>query len=151
MKTILPPYWKVYAALLVIFASGSTLGYVTGQRNTAPPATALPAPPAVDDATSQWADKALDGLGATLALTPEQAAALRPVLERTGKKVFRQRDRALFQIYLEVLSVHDEIAPYLEPGQQKILAKGKENMHLIIESRFKSLIDQPAGSPVKSD
>jgi hypothetical protein len=146
MKTALPTYWKIYGALLVIFVSGSTLGYVTGQRS-APPVIALAAPVAKDEVIVEWAEKALAGLDGTLALTDEQVATLRPVLERTGEKVFHQRDRALFQISLEVLAVHDALLPYLDPEQQKKLVKSKENMHLSIESRFKALIDQSVGSP----
>ncbi len=146
MKTSLPTYWKIYGALLAIFVSGSTLGYVTGHRMV-PQGLPLAPPLVEDDATAEWAEKALNGLEGTLGLTEEQVTTLRPVLERTGKNVFRQRDRALFQISLEVLAVHDELLPYLDPEQQKKLVKSKENMHLTIESRFKSLIDLPVSLP----
>jgi len=143
MKTIVPTYWKIYAALLVIFASGSTLGYVAGHR--VPSAgVALPAEGSAEASSRElWASRALEGLDETLALTPEQREALRPLLEQTGEKIFLQRDRALFRIHLEVLAAHDALVPYLEPEQQKKLVKSKEDMHLSIESRFKFLIDHP--------
>lgn len=140
MKTYLTVYWKIFAALLVIFVSGSGLGYVTAKRSQAGAGDMQAAPPSAEK-TADWPGRTMDKLRAALDLTEEQEARILPHVAAVGERVFHERDRAMLQISLQVLEMHDSIEPYLDPEQKKKMVRSRENMQLHIRNRFSSLID----------
>jgi len=135
-----PAIWKIFAGLLIIFLSGTGLGYVVGARSGGDFATPdSVVPPSGTGAA--WTERAIAGLTQSLDLTETQLSLVRPIVERRGGKVHLGRERALFQIYLELLDLHDEISPLLDEAQQKKLAKSRKKMQLTIRQRFQSFID----------
>ena len=106
MKALTQNIWLIIAALVAIFVCGSGSGYVFGSLGTPKQADPL-APKSAGD----WSADALGALSAHLDLTPEQIETLTPILAGTSEKVTRERERALFQIHLNVLKVHDDIRP----------------------------------------
>ena len=120
---------------LLISVCGSGSGYVFGSLGTPKQADPL-APKSAGD----WSADALGALSAHLDLTPEQIETLTPILAGTSEKVTRERERALFQIHLNILKVHDDVRPHLTPQQQKELDSSREKMLDSIRERFSSLI-----------
>ena len=137
--------WKIVAALLLIFLGGQVFGYVLGARNAQ--GKAGPSPSEI--AAQSWSEKALVALQNDLELTDEQMAAARPILETAGDKIVKERKRALFQIHLYALAVHDELLPVLDQDQQAKIKKSRQRTKQTIEERFSSLWDantEPAAS-----
>ncbi len=137
MKTILSPYWKIIGALLVIFVSGSTLGYFAGSGSSD-----VPAPIEERVSPQTWEEKALASFRDSMELTQEQIAAISPIFNRASTEVIDRRDEALFEIYQRMLVLHDEVHEYLDPEQQKKLAKSREKMQLTIRKRFPSFLTE---------
>lgn len=147
-------YWKVAAALLVIFLSGQGIGYVLGMRSRVddpakpPPGAAMTEAPGPALDPQNWADAALDGLRKNLNLTDEQVEAIRPEIVAAGGKVNAERERALFQIYLYLLDIHRQISPQLDDDQREQLRLSEEKLKQTIRTRFSALWDESsAGSP----
>ncbi len=141
MKSLTAQHCKIGAALLAIFLSGQGLGFVVAslvdrEKVPAPPEIASPSP-----APTTWADDALDRLRADLELTAAQEAALRPVLDDTGAKVVHQRERALFQIHLQLLAAHDDMDGLLNPDQRAKLQASRDSLRRRIDERFAAFLD----------
>ncbi len=140
MKKAAFKYWKVAAALVVIFASGQGFGFVMGNRSAQHKGAA-------SDHTTEaadWSREAIAKLTRQLDLTPQQISGITPVTEQAGEKVVRERERALFQIHLYLLAVHDDISPLLNETQGDALARSREKLRLTIESRFSSFLKDPS-------
>lgn len=137
MKSLTQNVWLILAALIAIFLCGSGSGYVFGSLGGKASSDRALAP----RTPSEWSGEALNALAANLSLTPDQVETLSPILEKAGQSVTKERERALFQIHLNILKVHDDIRPTLEPEQQKELDLSRKKMVTLIESRFSSLID----------
>ena len=142
-----------YALLAVslggIFAAGGSLGYVLGKR-------ASPAPDRVEamigaaNGTSpqQWADQAYQNLAGDLKLTDDQRLKIRPFLLTAAGQVFLERDRALLQMHLRLLEVHDTLAreASLDEEQKKRLLQSRVKLKASILARFADILGTIPGS-----
>lgn len=149
-------------SLAVLFGAGVGSGYLFGKRAgaTLPPVSA--APPALPEggvtaSPAEWWNRALDRLGQDLHLSGSQKEAIRPMLEHSGEKMFLNRDRALFQIHLELLSFHEILSQrpgLLDAAQQERLAALRTGLRTRIESQFPQFLKDsplPANPTVSSN
>jgi hypothetical protein len=129
---------KVGAALAIVFASGVCGGWFGRQarQESAPP----PPPPPL----GSWTGRALAALRTELGLAPDQEAALAPVLAAAAQRMELDRERALFQIHLQVLQAHDEIRPHLRPDQLPELERMRARLEREIKRRFAGFLTDPA-------
>jgi hypothetical protein len=141
--------WKIASALGVIFLSGGAAGYFASQwRNSSRGAAGiveLSASPAA--AADDWSVRALEKLRGSLDLTPEQEKSVHGVLQRTGERLEQQKERALFQLHLQILAAHDEMRPLLHPEQAAKLDRLQETLRRQIRERFSSLWSDPTQAP----
>lgn len=148
MKRLATEHWRIAAALAAIFLGGQVFGYVLATRDRErPPAAvepAVPDPGTADDPT-EWTGAVVARLSDELALRPEQAAAIEPLVQSTALKVARQRQRTLFQIHLQLLELHDELDPLLDSDQQDRLRLARKELETTIRERFAPLLDESAG------
>ena len=137
---------KVALALLVILASGIAVGWF-GHDVRKPPVE--PAPPVnhTADAATHWTDRAMVTLSRELQLTAEQQQQVRPVLQEASRKMDLDRERALFQLHLQVLRVHDALRPHLQPEQVPALERMSLRLRQDIKTRFAPLLKDPAHPP----
>ena len=146
---LLPSYALLAVSLGSIFAAGGAVGYFIGKDTTAPtsPAEALSsiAPGASPE---QWAGQAFDNLASELALTDAQRGKVRPYLTATAERVFLERDRALLQMHLRLLEVHDTLATEsaLTEPQKKRLAASRAKLKASILGRFAGILKTETGS-----
>lgn len=133
-----------------IFAAGGAVGYWLGKgqgTSTAPGITDNIG--TVAGASPQdWADQAMTRLVSDLELTPEQQSRVRPFLTSAADRVFVERDRALLQMHLRLLEVHDSLArdAALREPQKKRLATSRAKLKDSILARFASLLKTETGS-----
>ena len=137
---------KVALALLVILASGIAVGWYGHEIRK----TSVEEPPRMNntaDAATHWTDRAMVTLSHELQLTPEQQQKVRPVLQEASRKMDLDRERALFQLHLQVLRVHDELRPHLRPDQVSALERMSLRLRQDIKLRFAPLLKDPALPP----
>ncbi|MEI7911551.1 MAG: hypothetical protein WCK77_18105 [Verrucomicrobiota bacterium] len=134
---------KVALALLVILASGIAVGWFGREARKTPVEAAPPAHNTADAAT-HWTDRAMVTLGQELQLTAEQAQTIRPLLQEASRKMDLDRERALFQLHLQVLRVHDELRPHLRADQVPALERMSLRLQQDIKTRFAPLLKDPA-------
>lgn len=131
------------ASLLAIFAAGTVTGWFGHRRAgqaLAPAAPARPAPPQGE----AWTERALVTLTKELDLSPEQVAAIRPVLSEAAGRMDLDTERALFQIHMQVLKVHDEMRPHLRPEQIPALERMRGRLKQDIKRRFAAFLQDPS-------
>ena len=134
---------KVALALLVIFASGLALGWFAREVSKTPIESSPPAN-STADAAKHWTDRAMVTLSQELHLTAEQEQKIRPLLHEASRKMDLDRERALFQLHLQVLRVHDELRPHLRPDQVPALDRMSLRLREDIKRRFAPLLNDPA-------
>jgi len=137
---------KVALALLVILVSGIALGWYGHDVRKAPVEVAPPSNNTAD-AAKHWTDRAMVTLSQELQLTPEQEHTIRPLLQEASHKMDLDRERALFQLHLQVLKVHDELRPHLRPDQVPALDAMSLRLQQDIKRRFAPLLKDPAHPP----
>jgi hypothetical protein len=110
-------------SLCSLFAAGLGGGYFWGKRDAAvaAPIQAKTTPEAAAAVPGDWWKRALDRLASDLQLKQQQRQIVEPMLQRSADKVFVSRDRALFQMHLELLAFHEQLAaaPDLLDGSQR--------------------------------
>ena len=133
----------VALALLSIFAGGAGTGWFAhrAQQTHAPASPPAAADPAL---TTTWTDRAMVTLTRELQLTPDQVAAIRPVLTDAAGRMDLDKERALFQLHVQVLKVHDEMRPHLRPDQLPALEKMRQRLKADINHRFAAFLQDPA-------
>jgi hypothetical protein len=134
---------KVALALLVIFASGIGLGWF-GREARKPPNVAQPPAGGAPVAAGQWTDRAMTTLSKELQLTAGQQQEIRPLLQQAAGKMDLDRERALFQLHLQVLKVHDDMRPLLQPDQVPALERMRLRLRQDIKRRFAAILNDPA-------
>ncbi|MEI7956119.1 MAG: hypothetical protein WCJ66_13200 [Verrucomicrobiota bacterium] len=134
---------QVAVALLVILASGIAVGWY-GHEVRNPPLAPAPPPSNSAEAASHWTDRAIVTLGRELQLSTEQQKKIRPVLQEASRKMDLDRERALFQLHLQVLRVHDELRPHLQPDQLPPLERMSLRLREDIKQRFAPLLKDPS-------
>ncbi|KAB2638630.1 MAG: hypothetical protein DVB26_07810 [Verrucomicrobia bacterium] len=137
---------KVALALLVILASGIALGWY-GHDVRKAPVEISSGPNNAADAATHWTDRAMVTLSQELQLTAGQQQKIRPVLQEASRKMDLDRERALFQLHLQVLRVHDELRPHLRPDQVPALERMSLRLRQDIKTRFAPLLKDPALPP----
>ena len=134
---------KVALALLVILASGIGVGWFAGEARRMP-SESPPAAGSIPPAAALWTDRALKTLSQELHLTAAQEQQIRPVLQDASVKMDLDRERALFQLHLQVLKVHDEMLPFLRPEQVPALERMRQRLQQDIKRRFANLLNDSA-------
>ena len=134
---------KVALALLVILASGIGLGWFAHAARKLPPETTPPTGNPTETA-SHWTDRAMTTLTRELHLTAEQQRQIHPLLQEASGKLDLDRERALFQLHMQVLKVHDEMRPHLQPDQVPALERMRLRLQDDIKRRFAPLLKDPA-------
>jgi hypothetical protein len=137
---------KVALALLVIFASGIAVGWFGRDARKAPLEPAALANNTAD-AARHWTDRAIITLSQELQLTAGQEQEIRPLLHEASRKMDLDRERALFQLHLQVLRVHDEMRHLLRPDQVPALERMRARLQQDIKLRFAPLLNDPALPP----
>jgi hypothetical protein len=128
-------------ALIGIFACGGVTGWFAHRagQNQATAAT-----PSTDQAAgSSWTDRAMLTLTRELQLTPEQTASIRPLLTEAAGRMDLDKERALFQLHMQVLKAHDEMRPLLRPDQVPALERMRERLKSDIKQRFSAFLKDP--------
>lgn len=129
-------------ALLAIFAGGFGTGWFGHRAGQA----VAPSPPVAAGpvAASGWTDRALVTLTAELGLDPAQVAAIRPLLNDAAGRMDLDKERALFQLHMQVLKAHDEMRPHLRPAQLPALERMRERLKNDITRRFAAFLQDQA-------
>ncbi len=144
----LPSYTLLAMSLGGIFVAGGAVGYFVGKGIT-PPAPALEQVIGTAPGTSpeQWAGQAFDSLAGDLKLTEAQRGEVRPYLDATAERVFVERDRALLQMHLRLLEVHDALTreAMLNDAQKKRLAQSRAKLKASILGRFAGILKTESG------
>ncbi len=141
MKAFFQKYGRIALALLLIFASGQVVGWVLALRSC------QASTPAQTD-TDVWAQDMLARLRTELDLQPDQLQRAETALVGRTKKIERERDRAMLQIHLELLKLHDDLEPGLTPPQKIKLADSRKKLRESINRKFASLLSEPVPPPV---
>ena len=140
MTSLLQKYGKIALALVAIFASGQVIGWMLA-LNSCEAHHGAPAE------APKWSAEMLSRLDGDLELRPDQIDPVRQQLDSAASRMQRQRDLALFQIHLELLKLHDDMAPNLTPDQQKKLAKSRVKLRESIQAKFPQLLRDTALPP----
>ena len=136
------------ACLGTLFASGLAIGYRLGEQRAATASVS-----AADTTVSpdDWTTRACDALQHDLALSPEQSDRVRSHLTEASQGIFLDRERALLQIHLRILEVHDVLArdPSLNDQQKLRLKTSRAKLRSLITSKFADLLrDSPDSLPL---
>jgi len=136
------------ACLATLFASGLAIGYRLGeQRAATAPVSSMEETVSPDD----WTSRACDALQRDLALSPEQSDRIRSHLTEASRGIFLDRERALLQIHLRILEVHDILArdTSLNDQQKLRLKASRAKLRSLITSKFADLLrDSPDSLPL---
>ena len=131
-----PKLWKVIAALLVIFGAGQGFGFMLASRIAPNP---TPAPQKTW--TDNWVEETIAQLQTELNLSDPQVAAIEPSLRETGNSIRAERQRALFQIHLNILEVHAQIDGHLTEAQKVKLQKSHDQLKRRIQRQFPEIME----------
>lgn len=149
----LPHSYPLLALVLGgLFAAGGTMGYYIGKNQTAGPLPGLSesdaGPGANRASAAEWAEAACTRLTGDLGLTEVQTGKIRPLLSHTSELVFLERDRALLQMHLRLLEVHDLLAKdgTLSAPQKNRLARSRAKLKDSILSRFAAILRSNTGA-----
>jgi hypothetical protein len=134
VKRHLQSYGILVLSLLALFASGIFIGRMTApvSRQIAAPANAVPS-----DADA-WVAAASGKLANDLNLDDAQRLMVRQQLDPVAQSIFADRERALFQIHLRLLELHDTLAKQgsLSDPQLKRLAASRTKLRELIIRTF---------------
>ena len=141
-------YAVMFLSLGTLFATGLAIGYRIGQESASGVAmgTVKPGPGNAVPTADEWAVHACEALRRDLSLTPTQAELVRQHLASVSRGIFLDRDRALFQIHLRLLEVHDMLSRdlTLDEPQRLRLKSSREKLRALITERFAEILkDNP--------
>ena len=125
----------IAVALLAILGCGFGLG-----KQFTPQRPINPGPPSV--AMEGFEQVTLSNMSAALDLTEEQQDAVRSAIAGTREEIHETRKRALFEYHLQMLRLHDKIAPTLTEEQRAVLEKNRRLLQDTIEKQFPILLDE---------
>ncbi|MDB6169110.1 MAG: hypothetical protein JWM88_1974 [Verrucomicrobia bacterium] len=108
--------WKVILAFLGIFAAGIVSGTLLGARygHQLFPRSRSPE-------SQNFSARMMERLGSELALTPEQTARIRPIVERTQGDLQNLRRDYMQQVTHVMDEMHSQIGAILTPEQRQKL------------------------------
>lgn len=147
----LPQSYSILALSLGgIFIAGGIVGFWLGkgQGSLALPGMTESIGTVAGASPQDWADQAMTRLVADLELTSEQQGRVRSFLTTAADRVFVERDRALLQMHLRLLEVHDTLSrdANLNEAQKKRLASSRTKLKDSILARFASLLKTESGT-----
>jgi hypothetical protein len=132
------------STLAALFGSGLATGYFLAKPTGLPVSRSEEKVPA---AAGDWWQRSRDRLAKDLSLTPEQQRLVEPMLEHSSEQIFHNRDRALFQIHLELLAFHrklDQAEGLLDGSQRRRVADLEKALRQEIEKQFPQFLkDNP--------
>jgi hypothetical protein len=130
MREIIHKYGKIALALVAIFLSGQAIGWMLATHRSEGRST----PPSAD--SDQWTREMLARLRSDLELTDAQVKAIEPRLRETSQQIQQERDRAMFQIHLHLVKLHDDLAPSVTPEQKIKLDRSRQNLIELMKRKF---------------
>ena len=134
MKRFVQRYGILGLSLLALFASGVGIG-----RHTAPKPQPV-APPAVETSSSSeaWVAAASRSLVRDLQLDAAQELKVQQLLEPVAVAIYTDQERALFQMHLRLLELHDTLAKQgsLDQRQLRHLAASRAKLKDLIIRKF---------------
>ncbi|MBP7949761.1 MAG: hypothetical protein KA004_08910 [Verrucomicrobiales bacterium] len=135
-----------------LFAAGVGAGYFVAKHPATPTDPQPAAPPKI--VAKDWWSKSLETLSGNLHLSDAQRQRVVPLLQATADRIFLNRDRALFQMHLQLLDFHDVLQRepnLLDEDQQQQLARLREALRRRITGQFSHLtadsVPETASSP----
>lgn len=137
MTRFLAKYGKIALALAAIFLSGQVIGWMLALHS-------CEARQQVAVETDRWSDQMMARLQDDLRLTGKQAPEVKAKLEAASSRMQHKRDSALFQIHLELIKLHDDLAPGLSPDQRKKLAASRQKLVESTGAKFPGLLRETA-------
>lgn len=140
MKRLLQSYGILGLSLLALFASGLIIGRMTAPspRQAAAPAASIP----VD--ADAWVAAASRGLVKDLQLDETQQQLVRRQLDPVAGAIFADQERALFQMHLRLLELHDSLAKTgsLNDPQLTRLGQSRAKLKELIIRKFPRMVRQ---------
>ena len=133
MTGLLAKYGKIALALVAIFLSGQVIGWMLALHS-------CEARQQVPPDQERWADQMMVRLQKDLKLSEAQESAVRARLDAVSSRLQQKRDSALFQIYLELIKLHDDLAPGMNADQQKELAISRKRLVDALRQKFPDLL-----------
>ncbi len=130
-------YGRIVLALAAIFLSGQVIGWMIALHS-------CEARQSVAADTERWSAQMMARLQDDLDLSDGQSAAVRAKLDATTGRLQQKRDSALFQIHLELIKLHDDLAVGLRPDQQKRLANSRRKLVDSTQRKFPHLLQGAA-------
>jgi hypothetical protein len=138
VKRLLHSYGILGLSLLALFASGVIIGRLTAPspRQAPPPAVSVPA-----DADA-WVAAASRGLVKDLQLDETQQQLVRRQLDPVAGAIFADQERALFQMHLRLLELHDSLAKTgsLSDPQLTRLGQSRAKLKELIIRKFPRMV-----------
>ena len=134
MKRFFQHYGLLVLSLGALFASGVGIGRLTSPRSrpVVQPAADVPGGP------ESWVAAARRGLVKDLHLDATQELKVRQQLEPVATAIYADQERALFQMHLRLLELHDTLAKEasLDDHQLKRLAASRTKLKDLIIRMF---------------
>ena len=138
MKRLLQSYGILGLSLLALFGSGLFIGRITApsSRQVSPPAASVPA-----DADA-WVAAASRGLVKDLQLDETQQQLVLQQLDPVAGAIFADQERALFQMHLRLLELHDSLAKTgsLSDTQLTRLGQSRAKLKELIIRKFPRMV-----------
>lgn len=132
--------WLIALALAAVFAAGTGFAFILNAAREQPDE---PPPPELEIvANATWVDTTLERLTSSLDLRPEQVDSIRSDIANAELDVENTRERAMLEYHLLLLKIHQDIAPKLDPDQQKKLEESAKALQLAIKKRFPSSVEE---------
>jgi Spy/CpxP family protein refolding chaperone len=110
--------WKLALGFLLVFLAGVTVGFFVSAR--------YGRPFHFGPREGALAQRMMERLRSELALTPEQTARIKPIIEQNAAKLESIRGETGRRVREIFKQTHEEISPQLTPEQQKKLVAMEE-------------------------
>lgn len=120
--------WKISLAFLGVFAAGAVFGVFFAQWLVRPAPADVAPPRAERPADGQFAVMILKRLSQRLDLTPEQEAAIRPIVAQADQEMRRLRRESFRESLAVAERMHTEVATILTEAQRRQLEQMKQAM-----------------------
>lgn len=140
MKRFLQSYGTLCFSLIVLFASGIFIGRMTAPKVTKTAKAQAEAIVAAD----AWVAAASRSLVSDLKLDENQQSKLQESLSPVAEAIFSDRERALFQMHLRLLELHDHLVKdvSMTESQLKRLAASRAKLKDLIIAKFPNSVRQ---------
>lgn len=143
MHSFLKTYGILSLSLVSLFGTGVLVGRLTQLRQAPAPASLAK----VAQDAGAWIDTASRGLVGDLKLDSNQESKVREHLSPVATAIFSDQERALFQMHLRLLEVHDTLSRerLLSHAQQQRLSVSRAKLRELIIHKFPKMVrENPA-------